>query len=371
MRSFSLLLLCCLAPVACSDSSSTRVVVKVDNSIDDSDDDPNLVIGVLVRDDDDEVPVPAPAAARLQGAVRSDAVADVREDGLAYLALSDDGSPRGVISESKQWIGSEAVGEPAELSWSFDGSTLFAAGGDQLRTVTASGVRSLIPLEGASAVDGGPALEMGIGGEATVEVLAAIGRGPDGFEDVFAIYVDSTGRALGLENLTQTPEIREIDAAWLHDGARLAVLERSDRDAISVRNVVFSQGRELPAHAELQPERSPIWEADAGTLRDVSAARTRDLLAISAWTGRDWDVLCVDARGNSVNLGTRGRDEIAPSWSRDDRLLAVEQPCSDAGCGPLPIALWELGHAIGSTRCPVVSNAKALAGAGALPAWQP
>jgi len=376
LRGLLLPWLLCFALAACSDSSSTHVFIKVDNSIDGEDRDPNLIVAVVVRDDDEAQPAPAPTSSSLAAAMRSTGVetaaAPQEEADLAYVALTDAGSSAAINAGSSHWLIPGDLGEPAGLTWSFDGTQLFVVGRDGLYSTSGAELRSLIRLAGAAAADGGPALEVEIdGAPMTLEVIAVIARISGGLEDVFAIYVDSAGRPLGLENLTQTPEVGEIDAAWLHDGTRLAVLERAERDAIVVRNVSFGAGGPLPVHAELESGGSPRWEAPAGTLRDLSAARTRDLLAFSAWTGQDWDVLCVDARGNAANLGSPTLDESAPSWSRDDRLLAVEQRCALDACGPLPILIWQLESLGGSAGCPRVSSSRSLTHAGSLPVWRP
>jgi hypothetical protein len=359
----------CLSLAACSDSSSTHVAIVVDNSIDDPDDRSGLIVAVVVRDDDESGPAPAPTSSALQGAVGAELPASARGGELAYLELSGDGRALGVTAGSSHWLGEDAAVEIAELTWSFDGASLLAVGRDRLLSARGSRTRTLLALEGASAADGGPALELD--GEPAVEVIAAIGSGSGGLEDVFAIYLDAAGEALGAENLTRTPGVREIDAAWLHDGTRLAVLERTERDALAVRSVRFSTGDELPAHAELEPGRRLLWQADAGTLRGVSAARTRELLAVTAWTGRDWDVLCIDDRGEGVNLGAPDRDESSASWSRGDRWLAVEQRCATPACAPLPVALWRLDYPAGPARCPRVASSSPRERAGALPAWRP
>jgi hypothetical protein len=353
------------------------VAIKVDNSIDGPDQDPNLIVRVVVIDEDDADPAPAPSS--LQAALRGQPAASGPEPlpmpqvtDLACLWLAEDGSPRGIASGSSHWPEAGSLRDASDLTWSFDGTRLLAVGRDRIHVATESGVMPLVSLAGASAADGGPALELEIDSEpAVLEVIAAIGRGAGGLEDVFAIYVDAGGRALGLENLTRSADVREIDAAWLHDGSGLALLERSERDVVAVRPVVFGAGRELPVHAALGPAGRVVWQAEAGSLRDVSAATTRELLAVSAWTGRDWDVLCVDGRGEAVNLGAEGVDESAPSWSRGDRRLAVERRCADDRCGPLPIAIWELEHPPGTERCPRVAGARPLESAGARPAWRP
>jgi hypothetical protein len=111
--------------------------------------------------------------------------------------------------------------------------------------------------------------------------------------------------------------------------------------------------------------------AQAGTLRDLSAARSSDLLTLSEWTGRDWDVVCVDLVGGAAKLGSAAIDESAPSWSSDGRFLAVERRCAADACGVLPLSLWELDPLRESDACPRVVRAHLLGEPGALPAWRP
>jgi hypothetical protein len=376
-----MLLLCalCLALGGCGSDSSTTVRVKVDNSIDDPDGDPNLIVDVIVIDDDDLSSAAISSGARLEGAVQgaetepADPAPPAAE--LAYLALAADGNPRGIAvvdgtGEPVDWIESDSLDELSESTWSPDGARLVFADGDALHVAEiASGTtRRLVALPGASAVDWGPSLELESDGALeTLEVIAAIGTdGAAGLEDVFAIYVDARGDVVGLENLTRTPDRRELDAAWLHDGARLALLERQDElDALVVREVVFG-----PRSAALASAESVLREAAAGTLGDVSAAHTSDQLAVSAWSGRSWDVLCVDARGNAARLGSAAIDESAPAWSHDDRLLAVERRSAASG-GALPLVVWELGRPRAGGACPGIAGARQLGAAGALPAWRP
>jgi hypothetical protein len=82
-------------------------------------------------------------------------------------------------------------------------------------------------------------------------------------------------------------------------------------------------------------------------------------------------VLCLDTGGNAVNLGRAGVDELAPSWSRDDRQLALEQHCIALSCAPLPIRIVELEYPDGSAHCPRATSAHDLDAAGAIPAWRP
>ncbi|HXZ86121.1 MAG TPA: hypothetical protein VEI82_11585 [Myxococcota bacterium] len=373
----ALLLLLAVAAVlgACSGSSSTHVVVAVNNSVDGQKPDPNLIVAVSVKDDPPPTSsTPALSGARLEAAVQGPAPGTPPEE-LAYLSLAADGSARGIavagLDGSAEPTPPLTLADPADLTWSFAGTRLFAVGSDGL--YSSAQAAPLIGLAGAAALDGGPALELDSG--TTLEVIAAIGRGEGGLEDLFAVYVDSTGRALGLENLTRTPRVRELDAAWLPDGRRLAVLTRAERDTLRVRAIDFGAPTDaaaaLPVHAELAPDGLLLREAEPGSLRDVGAARTRDLLAVSEWTGSDWDVLCLDAHGNAVDLGRAGVDEIAPSWSGDDRRLALEQRCAAQGCGAPSIRILELEYAEGAQRCPRVASARSLLAAGALPAWRP
>jgi hypothetical protein len=359
------------------------VRVEVDNSIDGRDDDPNLIVDVIVIDDDSELAASQRAA--LSGAVRSDeAEAPSARGELAHLALDPDGAPLGIAvvgagGEAIGWIESDAIDESSAPSWSPDGERLVFVGRHALHLAEpASGaVRLLCALPGASAADWGPALEMEAEGAArTLDVIAAIGTdGAGGLEDVFAIYVGPRGELAGLENLTRTPELRELDVAWLHDGRRLAVLERSERDALVLRDVRFAAGSAAGSlarvHAELDAGGLVLRDAEAGTLRDVSAARSSDLVTLSEWTGRDWDVVCIDRGGGAAQLGSGAIDESAPGWSSDDRFLAVERRCASDPCGVLPVAIWELDRSGGSAVCPRVAGARVLRAAGALPAWRP
>ena len=362
----ALLLLCGLCAVlgACSGSSSTHVAVVVDNSIDDpKNSNPNLIVAWSVNNGGSQ-PAPTPL---LQAAVREEAAAvDTparAEPDLAYLALGVDGSALGVAGAK-----SSAPLEASDLAWSADGARLFLADGRGVETLRSARPEPLIALDRVSAIDTGPVLEVGTG---TFEVIAAIApAGPGEAEDVFAIWLDAQGRAVGVENLTDTPGRRELDAAWSPDGAQLAVLERAEHDAIVLRSVRFAAGSALPVHAELEGVRRVLWQAEVGGLRDVSAAHTRDLLAVSAWTGRDWDVVCLDAAGNASNLGDPGVDDIAPSWSNDDLRLALEQRCTAPSCAPLPIRIDELEYPDGADACPRVSDASASAQPGAAPAWR-
>lgn len=375
----------------CGSDTSTHVVVKVDNSVDDTD--PNLVI--IIRDeDDDETPAPSPVAdsgaatgARLEGSVataRGAPASSAALPELAYVRIDAQGRAGGIAlvssrGEALTEIGSALPGGISGLSWSGDAESLRVAAADgvhfswrQSEDMSSwSELESLVALPGVAAVESGPVFESGAGvGESSFEVMLA--SAPDaagGPEDLFAIFLDSAGEVLGVQNLTRTPEHRELDAAWLSDGVRVALLERSDRDAIVLLEVSVEIDAGTPRAAL---ERGAVlWSADPGALADLSAARTLELLAVSAWTGRDWDVLCIGLQGDAVAFGDAGVDERAPSWSRDDRRLAVEQRCTSDACGPLPVQIWELAPHPDPARCPEPIGSHAIADPGSHPAWRP
>jgi len=367
----------------CSGDSSTSVLVVVDNSIDGEPGDPNLVVVIRHEDPDDGGAAPE-AHAGLQGAVgagtpeRQDAH-EVAEPDLAYVALDAEDRPRSVALAG---AGGEALAElgladeavVTALCWSRDGRTLYLGDPEGVRVWRGGGEADwLVDLPGVSSLDAGPLLEATVeGGALRFEVvLASASSGGDGGGDLFAIFVDASGAVLGVQNLTGTPERAELDAAWLADGSRIALLERSGHDAIAVREISIEVERTGVPRASLSATGSTLWAVRSGTLADLSAARSGDLLALAAWTGSEWDVLCVDPRGAVVNLGSSALDELSPSWSPDGRSLAVEQRCAGDGCAARPVLILDLVQHEDLARCPEVRGTREIGRPGSWPAWRP
>jgi hypothetical protein len=391
-QGWMLLLACCASLAGCGGDSSTHVVVKVDNSIDDKDSDPNLVVVVRV-DDQDDARSSGQAGAQtglLQGSVREDPSVPLpgaagSEPVLAYVALDAEGRPAGLAladpgGATVASIASSALTARSDIAWSPGGERLVFSGTGGLY-LTRRGTAGWTPPTrlpappGASAVDWGPTLEIEQDGQVRrLDVLIAVAPAPPTqAEDVFALYLDERGALAGEQNLTGSPALRELDASWAHGGTQLAVLERGDADAIVLRDVSF-RGRRAPervVEAALDSTGRTLWRASAGEIRDVRADHTGGRLAISAWNGRDWDALCVDARGGTRNLGRSGIDETAPSWSADDTQLAVEQRCSASGCGALPALVLALDGPSGAPGCPGIASLRELSAPGAGPAWLP
>jgi hypothetical protein len=367
----------------CGGDSSTSVVVAVDNSIDGEEGDPNLIVVIRHDDDDDDDVAPAPHRG-LQGAVeaaspeRQDSRNAVEPD-LAYVAFDAGDRPRSVAlagagGETFAELGLEGEAGVTGLAWSRDRRTVYLGDPEGLRVWRGgAGAAWLVAVPGAIPLDAGPLLEASIdGGILGFEVvLASAPAGGDGAADLFAIFVDASGAVLGVQNLTGTPESAEIDAAWLADGSRIALLERSGRDAIAVREISIEVERTGMPRASLAATGTTLWAAGSGTLADLSAARSGDLLALAAWTGADWDVLCVEPSGVVVNLGSSALDELSPSWSPDGRSLALEQRCTGDACAARPILVWGLGSQDDPARCPQVHSAREIGGPGAWPAWRP
>jgi hypothetical protein len=178
-----------LALAACHSDSSSSVRIQVNNSIDDEN--PNLIVDIVVRDDDDEDT--GAAAAAQPAIIEAGTVGPVIEAtdkgslrapqsaALAYLSLAAHGRPRGIAiadpaGQTVAWIASEAIDALSEPSWSLDGERLIFVGADGVHASERSpgAVHAwtepvqIAALPDASASDGGPLLERQVDGELAV-----------------------------------------------------------------------------------------------------------------------------------------------------------------------------------------------------------
>ena len=97
-------------------------------------------------------------------------------------------------------------------------------------------------------------------------------------------------------------------------------------------------------------------------------------MAVAAQLGADWDIVCLELDGDQRTLGKAGIDEVDPSWSPDDRYIAVAAACTTTDCdAPATLEIWELVYTQGAERCPEVGGRRAVGEADSVasPRWYP
>jgi Tol biopolymer transport system component len=129
--------------------------------------------------------------------------------------------------------------------------------------------------------------------------------------DLIAIKVDS-GRE---RNLTNSPDIDEVDPEWSPDGNRIAFTSDRDGDGeIYTMKVDGSRVRQVTTNTV--GDESPSWSPDGRTLAFMSDRDPVDD------TGFAWDIYTMRPDGDrQTRLTVGGLDDFAPRWSPDGRAI--------------------------------------------------
>lgn len=126
-------------------------------------------------------------------------------------------------------------------------------------------------------------------------------------EGNYDIYIiDTDGR--NLQNLTNSPDISELDPAWSPDGRFLAYHAYHKRNAdIYVLDLETQGRRRLTDH--LSEDRAPVWSPDGKWIAFISNRHA------------SYDIYKMKPNGGDLQRVTRMRDrnEYAPAWAPDNQ----------------------------------------------------
>jgi len=163
--------------------------------------------------------------------------------------------------------------------------------------------------------------------------------------DIYLVNLDDSppmGSAL-----TNTPARSELYPTWRNDGTQLAAVTLPTTEECVYDVVVF----DLNIDNEIVGETSLICGdptaplANATRINNISWAKTKDVIAVSALVYGNWDIWCIDLNGNQNNL-TNSTDfaETSPSWSPNDHRIIYRKGLS--------LAILTLTPAEFSDECP-------------------
>jgi hypothetical protein len=262
LRVFSTLIGLLAALAGCGGDSSSRVKIKVDTRPDSQA--PNLVVRVDVFDDDHPPPPPGPPPPPSASSALAASASVARADDAGEEETADDSTRLAFVGDSGLFA-LELPGAPVALPAPRD------------------------PVD----PDWGPPLLLQIDGELRRASAVAVagtepGAAPHAPRDVFLVLLDADNQPLRLQNLTRTPGVDEIQAAWSPEGSRLAVLQSSIAGSQEPGVVVYAL--ELRADPEL---RGVLHGAGALLWRAEPGQAARGLV----WGGRS-EQLGVEARGD-------------------------------------------------------------------------
>ncbi len=125
--------------------------------------------------------------------------------------------------------------------------------------------------------------------------------------DIYIIDTDGQN----LQNLTNTPNIGELDPTFSPDGRYMAYAAYHNRNSDIYVLDLETQARRRLTH-NLSEDTSPAWSPDGKWIAFISNRRT------------SYEIYKINAKGGNPQLLTplRDRDSFAPAWSPDNQWIA-------------------------------------------------